>query len=118
MSIPGWLQIGAVLIAVLLLVKPLGLYIARVFSGQRTWLTPVLSPIERGFYAIAGVRPDKEQGWLAYTLGVLLFSVSGFILLYAILRLQNFLPLNPQGFAGLAPDLAFNTAASFVTNTN
>jgi len=118
MSIPGWLQIGAVLIAVLLLVKPLGLYIARVFSGQRTWLTPVLSPIERGFYAIAGVRPDKEQGWLAYTLGVLLFSVSGFVLLYAILRLQNFLPLNPQGFAGLAPDLAFNTAASFVTNTN
>lgn len=118
MSFSGWLQIAVVLIAVLVLVKPLGLYIARVFTGERTFLSPVLGPLERSFYALAGVRTEKEQGWLGYTMGVLLFSIVGFVVLYAILRLQNFLPLNPQGFAGLAPDLAFNTAASFVTNTN
>ena len=118
MSLIGWLQIGLVLGAVLLLVKPLGLYMARVFSGERTFLSPVLGPVERGFYALAGVRTDKEQGWLGYALGVLLFSLSGFVLLYAILRLQNVLPLNPQGFGAVPPDLAFNTAASFVTNTN
>jgi potassium-transporting ATPase potassium-binding subunit len=118
MTISGWLQIGLVLAAVLLLVKPLGLYMARVFEGQRTWLSPVLSPVERLFYSLAGVRIDREQGWLAYALSVLAFSLAGFVALYAILRLQNVLPLNPQGFAGLAPDLAFNTAVSFVTNTN
>jgi K+-transporting ATPase ATPase A chain len=118
MSLPGWLQIGFVLVAVLLLVKPLGLYIARVFSGERTLLSPVLGPVERGFYRLAGVRMDREQGWLAYAIGVLSFSIAGFLLLYAILRLQNLLPLNPQGFPALSPDLAFNTAASFVTNTN
>lgn len=118
MSLIGWLQIGVVLIAVLLLAKPLGLYMAKVFSGERTFLSPILSPVESGFYALAGVRRDKEQGWLGYTLGVLLFSIAGFVLLYAILRLQNVLPLNPQGFAAVPPDLAFNTAASFVTNTN
>lgn len=118
MSLIGWLQIGLVLGAVLLLVKPLGLYMARVFSGERTFLSPVLGPVERGFYALAGVRTDKEQGWLGYALGVLMFSLSGFVLLYAILRLQNVLPLNPQGFGAVPPDLAFNTAASFVTNTN
>ncbi|KFC66315.1 Potassium-transporting ATPase A chain [Devosia sp. LC5] len=118
MSLIGWLQIGFVLIAVLLLVKPLGLYMAKVFSGERTFLSPVFDPVERGFYALAGVRPDKEQSWLGYTMGVLLFSLAGFLSLYAILRLQNVLPLNPQGFPALAPDLAFNTAASFVTNTN
>jgi K+-transporting ATPase ATPase A chain len=118
MSLIGWLQIGLVLAAVLVLVKPLGLYIARVFSGERTFLSPVLAPVERGFYSLAGVRTDKEQGWLGYTMAVLAFSLVGFIVLYAMLRLQNLLPLNPQGFAGLSPDLAFNTAASFVTNTN
>ena len=118
MSLIGWLQIGLVLAAVLVLVKPLGLYIARVFSGQRTFLSPVLAPVERGFYALAGVRSDKEQGWLGYTMAVLAFSLVGFLALYGLLRLQNLLPLNPQGFAALAPDLAFNTAASFVTNTN
>ncbi|HTN60892.1 MAG TPA: potassium-transporting ATPase subunit KdpA [Devosia sp.] len=118
MSFIGWLQIGLVLACVLALVKPLGLYMAHVFSGERTWLSPVLAPVERGFYRLAGVRPEQEQHWLAYAFGVLLFSGTGFVLLYAILRLQNLLPLNPQGFAGLAPDLAFNTAVSFVTNTN
>jgi K+-transporting ATPase ATPase A chain len=118
MSLSGWLQIGFVLSAVLLLVKPLGLYMARVFSGQRTFLSPVLSPLERGFFAMAGVRTEREQGWLGYTAAVLAFSVAGFSLVYAILRLQNLLPLNPQGFPAVPPDLAFNTAASFVTNTN
>lgn len=118
MSLSGWLQIGLVLIVVLVLVKPLGLYMAKVFTGERTFLSPVLGPVERGFYALAGVRPAREQSWLGYAMGLLLFSLVGFVLLYAMLRLQNLLPLNPQGFAGLSPDLAFNTAASFVTNTN
>lgn len=118
MSLIGWLQIGFVLVAVLLLVKPLGLYMARVFSGERTFLSPVLIPIERGFYGLAGIRPDRQQTWLGYALGVLAFSIAGFLMLYAMLRLQHLLPLNPQGFPALSPDLAFNTAASFVTNTN
>jgi K+-transporting ATPase ATPase A chain len=118
MTFIGWLQIGLVLLAVLLLAKPLGLYMARVFAGERTWLSPVLRPLESGFYRLAGIRPDHEQGWLAYAFGVLAFSLMGFLALFALLRLQGLLPLNPQGFAGLAPDLAFNTAVSFVTNTN
>jgi len=79
---------------------------------------PVLAPVERLFYRAAGLRPDQEQDWLGYTLAMLSFSVAGFLALYLILRVQDLLPLNPQGFAGLAPDLAFNTAVSFVTNTN
>lgn len=118
MSLIGWLQISFVVVAVLLLVKPLGVYMARVFSGEHTFLSPHLAPFERGFYALAGVRPEKEQNWLGYALGVLAFSIAGFLVLYAILRLQNVLPLNPQGLPALTPDLAFNTAASFVTNTN
>ena len=96
MSLPGWLQIGFVLIVVLLLVKPLGLYMACVFTGERTLLSAVLGPVERGFYALAGVRTDKEQGWLGHAMGVLLFSLVGIVVLYALLRLQNVLPLNPQ----------------------
>ncbi|WP_193336661.1 potassium-transporting ATPase subunit KdpA [Devosia beringensis] len=118
MTIIGWLQIGLVLFSVLLLAKPLGLYMAHVFAGERTFLSPVLRPLESGFYRLAGIRQDHEQGWLAYAFGVLAFSLAGFLALFALLRLQGFLPLNPQGFAGLAPDLAFNTAVSFVTNTN
>jgi len=118
MSLIGWLQIGLLFLALLIAVKPLGLYMAKVFSGERTFLSPVLGPVERGFYALAGVDQKKEQGWLAYTFAMLAFSAAGFVLLYAILRLQQYLPLNPQGFAGFAPDLAFNTAASFLTNTN
>lgn len=118
MTISGWLQIALVLIAVLLLAKPLGLYIARVFAGEPVWLSPVLRPVEDGFYALAGVRADKEQGWLAYAVSVLLFSLAGLIALYAMLRMQHVLPFNPLGFAPMAPDLAFNTAVSFVTNTN
>ncbi|MEP9386118.1 potassium-transporting ATPase subunit KdpA [Mesorhizobium sp. KR9-304] len=118
MTLIGWLQIGLLFVVVAALVKPLGLFMARVFSGERTFLSPVLAPVERGFYAAAGVDAKTEQGWLAYALSVLAFSMAGFAALYAILRLQFYLPLNPQGFAGMAPDLAFNTAVSFVTNTN
>ena len=118
MTLIGWLQIGLLFAVVASLVKPLGLFMARVFSGERTFLSPVLGPVERGFYAAAGVDRKSEQGWLAYTLSMLAFSMAGFAALYAILRLQFYLPLNPQGFAGMSPHLAFNTAVSFVTNTN
>ncbi len=103
---------------VALTTRPLGLYMARVFSGERTFLSPFWRPSSGGFYALAGVSPEREQGWLSYTLAMLAFSAAGFASLYAILRLQAWLPLNPQGFDGVAPDLAFNTAISFLTNTN
>ncbi|MCK0197824.1 potassium-transporting ATPase subunit KdpA [Ancylobacter sp. 6x-1] len=118
MTFIGWLQIAALFLAVLAAVKPLGLHMVRVFTGERTFLSPLLRPVEAGFYRLAGVDERKEQGWLAYTLSMLAVSIAGFVLLYAILRLQAFLPLNPQGFGNVAPDLAFNTAVSFVTNTN
>ncbi|MDX1002140.1 potassium-transporting ATPase subunit KdpA [Sinorhizobium medicae] len=118
MTIVGWLQISLLFLAVLVVIKPLGLHMARVFSGERNAFSPLFSPIERGLYAAAGVDPVKEQGWLAYTLSMLAFSLAGFVGLYAILRLQAWLPLNPQGFGNVPPGLAFNTAVSFVTNTN
>ena len=118
MTWQGWLQIGLVLGLVAAVIKPLGLYMAQVFDGERNFLSPILGPVERGFYRLAGVKSQSEQTWLGYTTCVLLFSFFGALLLYAILRLQTVLPFNPQGFAGLSPDLAFNTAVSFVTNTN
>ncbi|AWN40174.1 potassium-transporting ATPase subunit KdpA [Methylobacterium durans] len=118
MTLDGWIQIALFCAVVLALVKPLGLYMARVFSGERTPLTPLLAPIERGLYRAAGIDARHEQTWLAYGFALLAFHALGFLLLYAILRLQDVLPLNPMGQAGVAPDLAFNTAASFVTNTN
>lgn len=118
MTLIGWLQIGLLFLAVLIVIKPLGLYMAKVFGGERTFLSPVLGPVERGFYRAAGIDPDKEQGWLAYTLAMLAFSIAGFVVLYAMLRLQGILPFNPQGFGAVPSDLAFNTAVSFVTNTN
>ncbi len=118
MTSNGWLQISLVLMIVLILVKPLGAFMARALSGERTFLTPVLAPVERGIYRISGIKPDEEQGWLGYALSMLAFNALGFIVLYAILRLQDVLPFNPQGFAAIPADLAFNTAASFVTNTN
>ncbi|WP_337184416.1 potassium-transporting ATPase subunit KdpA [Shinella sp.] len=118
MTMIGWLQIALFFLAVLIAIKPLGLYMARVFSGERTVLSPVFGRLETDLYRLSGISPDKEQGWLAYTLSMLVFSIAGFVALYAMLRLQAYLPLNPQGFSGMAPDLAFNTAVSFVTNTN
>lgn len=118
MSLNGWLQIGLLFAVLLVLLKPLASYMTRVFSGEWTFLSPVLGPVERGFYKAAGVDPAREQGWLAYTLAMLIFSAAGFLSLYAILRLQSLLPFNPQAFDNLSPDLAFNTAVSFLTNTN
>ena len=118
MSIVGWLQIAIVLAAVVAAAVPLGAYISRVMAGEPTLLSPVLAPVERGFYALMGVDPKREQGWRGYALAMLAFSAAGFFSLYALQRLQAFLPLNPQGFDGVAPDLAFNTSMSFITNTN
>ena len=118
MTTIGWLQISLALILVVAAIKPLGLYMANVFSGNKTFLSPVLSPLEAGFYKLSGVNAEKEQGWLGYTRAMLAFSLAGFAVLYAIMRLQAYLPVNPQGFAGVPSDLAFNTAASFVSNTN
>lgn len=118
MTLNGWIQIALFCAIVLLITRPLGGFLARLYAGDRTFLHPVLAPVERGFYRLAGVRPDAEQGWAPYALAMLAFHVVGFVAVYAILRLQGALPLNPQGFAGVTPDLALNTAVSFVTNTN
>ncbi|MGO4386793.1 potassium-transporting ATPase subunit KdpA [Microvirga sp. 2YAF29] len=118
MTLNGWLQIAIILTTVLLTAPLLGAFMAKVYAGKRTFLSPITGPVERGFYAVAGVDPAREQSWRGYALAMLLFNATGFALLYAILRLQGFLPFNPQGFGGISPDLAFNTAVSFVTNTN
>ncbi len=114
----GLAQIAIVLLAVIVAAIPLGNYIATVLAGERSLLSPLLSPIERVFYRLAGVDPAREQNWLAYAMAMLAFSVIGFVSLYALQRLQAYLPLNPQGFSGVPADLAFNTSMSFVTNTN
>ncbi|NOT72408.1 MAG: potassium-transporting ATPase subunit KdpA [Hyphomicrobium sp.] len=118
MTFFGWLQIALVLALVLVTAWPFGLYMARVFQGERTALSTVVRPVETFFYRAAGIKRETEQSWLTYALSMLAFNAAGFVLLYAILRLQYYLPINPQGFAGVPPDLAFNTAVSFVTNTN
>ncbi len=118
MTLSGWLQIVLVLLAALAAARLLGVYLAKVLEGERTVLSPVLAPVETGLYRLAGIDPQKEQSWLAYTLAMLVFSLTGFLLLYAIQRFQAFLPGNAHGFSGIAPDLAFNTSVSFVTNTN
>lgn len=118
MTIYGWLQIAIVLALTLICARPLGIFIARVFSNERNFLTPVVGPLERGFLRLAGIDPLKEQTWLTYTLAMLFFNAAGFLFLYGLMRLQNILPLNPQNFPPVPADLAFNTAVSFVTNTN
>ncbi|MDA8423367.1 MAG: potassium-transporting ATPase subunit KdpA, partial [Nitrospiraceae bacterium] len=102
----------------LLLAKPLGVYMARVYEGQPSGLDRVLGPVERLFYRMCGIKRDEEMSWKKYAGAVLVFSAAGFFFLYLLQRLQGMLPLNPQKFAGVAPDLSFNTAVSFVTNTN
>jgi potassium-transporting ATPase potassium-binding subunit len=119
METSGWIQLAIFLIALALITKPMGLYLAQVLNPNgRTWFDPVLRPLERGTYRVMGIRPNEEHNWKQYTLAMLLFSLVGCIFTYAILRLQNLLPLNPQRFAPVNPDLAFNTATSFTTNTN
>ena len=119
MHLNGWVQLALYLLVLLFLTKPVGLYLVRVLDAERkTFLDPALKPVERVLYRLMGVDPKKEQGWKQYTLSLLAFSLVGLLFTYAILRLQHRLPLNPQGFGPLKPDLAFNTAASFTTNTN
>src|SRR6516162_7708306 len=127
MTANGVLYIIVYFLVLLAVTKPLGLFMARVFDGQRTFLHPLLLPLERLVYRVCGIREDSEQRWTQYTASFLAFSLVGFLLVYGIQRLQGILPLNPMGFStghapgnatALTPDLAFNTAVSFMTNTN
>ncbi|MGX9428969.1 MULTISPECIES: potassium-transporting ATPase subunit KdpA [Bradyrhizobium] len=118
MTAIGWFQIILFCAVVVALVKPLGWYMTRVFNGEATFLSPVLRPVERGFYWISGVDESREQHWLTYTVAMLLFHIGGFLIIYGVMRLQAVLPFNPADQAAVAPDLSFNTAVSFLTNTN
>ena len=118
MTAIGWIQIVLFCAIIVALTKPLGAYMTRVFNGERTWLSPVLRPVEAGLYWAGGVDDKREQHWLTYTVAMLLFHVGGFLVLYAVLRLQAVLPFNPAEQSAVAQDLSFNTAISFITNTN
>ena len=118
MTINGWIQIAIYCAIVVALVKPLGWYMTAVFNGERTFLSPVLRPVEAGLYRLGGVDETREQDWLTYTVAMLLFHVGGFLILYGLLRLQGFLPFNPQAMTAVPEYLSFNTAISFITNTN
>ena len=127
MTANGLFQIGVFFLAVLALTRPMGAFMARVFAGERTWLHPALRPLERLVYKLSGIREDQEQRWTGYAASLLMFSLASLLLTYLIQRLQGFLPFNPQGFGtahaaqgatAMTPDLAFNTAVSFTTNTN
>jgi potassium-transporting ATPase potassium-binding subunit len=118
MTLNGWLQIALFAAIIIAIAKPLGWYLEATFTGRRTFFSPVLRPIERGLYRAAGIDEREEQHWLTYAAAMLAFSLAGFLVLYALMRLQGVLPFNPQALPGLSPHLAFNTAVSFVTNTN
>ena len=118
MTFNGIFQIAIFCIVIIALTRPLGGYMTRVFRGEKTLLSPIFRPIERLLYKVAGVDPEAEQDWLVYGAAMLLFSLAGALSLYGLMRFQDVLPLNPQGQAALTPDLALNTAISFVTNTN
>ncbi|WP_158922253.1 potassium-transporting ATPase subunit KdpA [Acidisphaera sp. S103] len=118
MTVNGWLQIALYCVLLILLTKPLGGYMTRVFAGERTFLSPILRPLERGLYGVSGVKENEEQHWVTYAIAMLAFSFAGFVVLYALQRLQAVLPFNPQHLDAVSPDLAFNTSVSFVTNTN
>jgi K+-transporting ATPase ATPase A chain len=118
MTANGWAQIALYFVVLTALVVPLGRFMARVFEGERTLLSPVCRPVETVLYRAAGVAETREQHWLAYTVAMLVFNAAGFLLVYALQRFQAVLPLNPAGMPAVAPDLAFNTAVSFTTNTN
>ena len=118
MTAIGWIQILLFCAIIVALTKPLGWYMTRVFNGEWTLLSPVLRPIEVAIYWIGGVDEKREQHWVTYTLAMLFFHVGGFLILYALMRLQAVLPFNPAGQSAVAEDLSFNTAISFITNTN
>src|SRR5271169_4974451 len=119
MTLNGWLQIALYCVVVTLLAKPIGAYMTLVFSGERSFLSPVLGPLERGIYRLCGVDPKQEQHWVTYAVAMLFFSAAGFVTLYALQRLQAVIPyFNPAGEPAVEPSLAFNTSVSFITNTN
>jgi K+-transporting ATPase ATPase A chain len=118
MTVIGWIQILLYCAIIIALVKPLGWYMTRVFNGERTLLSPILRPVEVGLYWAGGVDERREQHWLTYTVAMLLFHVGGFLIIYALMRLQAVLPFNPAEQSAVAEDLSFNTAISFITNTN
>ncbi|MBV9149466.1 MAG: potassium-transporting ATPase subunit KdpA [Candidatus Eremiobacteraeota bacterium] len=118
MTLIGWIQAVVLFLAVLVFVKPLGGFMARVFNGERNFLSPILRPVERAIYRLGGINEDEEMAWYTYLFAVLAFSFVGLAWLYLLLRTQQWLPLNPQRFAAMSPDLAWNTAVSFMTNTN
>src|SRR6201988_5074170 len=118
MTLIGWVSIILYCAIIVALVKPLGWYMTRVFSGERTFLSPVLRPVEHGLYWIGGVDERREEHWLTYAVAMLLFHVGGFLIIYGLMRLQAFLPFNPAEQSAVAEDLSFNTAVSFITNTN
>src|ERR1035437_7139008 len=118
MTVNGWLQIALFFLVLLALTKPLGAYMAKVFAGERTWMHRALRPLETGIYKVCGIDENGEQHWTRYAGGVLLISVVTLLLTYVLQRIQQWLPLNPQGLGNVGQHLAFNTAASFTTNTN
>ncbi len=118
MSANGWLQIAIFCVLVLLLARPMGLYMVRVFARERTWLDPLLRPLEKLLYRLTGVREDEEMRWTEYAVSMLIFSAASLLLTYVIERAQAILPLNPQHLPGVSQGLAWNTAVSFTTNTN
>src|SRR5437762_4877408 len=118
MTFDGWIQIALFCAVIILITKPFGGYMTRVFAGERTFLSPVLRPLERLFYRLCGVDEKGEQSWLVYAVAMLLFNFIGFLSLYVLMRLQALLPFNPAGQGAVEESLAFNTALSFDTNTN
>ena len=118
MTLQGWAQIALYAFVIVVITRPLGGYMTRVFNGERTLLSPVLQPVERLLYRASGIDETREQSWVVYAVAMLFFSVAGFVTLYALQRLQAYLPFNPQGQAGIEQSSAFNTAVSFVSNTN
>jgi K+-transporting ATPase ATPase A chain len=118
MTTTGWIQLGLYFLALLALVKPLGGFMARIYQGERTFLDPVVRPVERLIYRVSDVRPEEDMDWKTYAGAMLLFNALGLVALYALQRVQGLLPFNPQGMGSVSPDSAFNTAVSFATNTN
>ena len=118
MTVNGWIQIAIFCAIIIAITRPLGGFLASLATGGRNFLSPVLGPVERGVYKLAGVKADSEQSWVGYATAMLIFKVLCFLAAYAILRLQTVLPLNPAGETAITPDLAYNTAISFLTNTN
>lgn len=118
MTLAGSFEIALTLALVLIAAYPIGAFMADVFENRRTFLTAIIRPLERGLYRVAGVDPEGEQTWFEYALSMVAFGGACMLSLYALLRLQGYLPVNPQGFPGVPPGLAFNIAVSFITNTN